>query len=61
LKIGEIAEQVGYRNENSFIRVFRKHKQVTPGKFRQISKSSNEYADRSKGRYFGEIEDKYED
>lgn len=48
LKIGEIAEQVGYRNENSFIRVFRKHKQVTPGKFRQISKSSNEYADRSK-------------
>ncbi|MMZ46323.1 HTH-type transcriptional regulator YesS [compost metagenome] len=49
LKIGEIAEQVGYRNENSFIRAFRKHKQVTPGKFRQISKSSNEYADRSKG------------
>lgn len=61
LKIGEIAEQVGYRNENSFIRVFRKYKQVTPGKFRQINKSSNEYANRSKDRRFGEIEDKHED
>ncbi|KZE73109.1 AraC family transcriptional regulator [Paenibacillus jamilae] len=59
LKIGEIAEQVGYRNENSFIRVFRKYKQVTPGKFRQINKSSNEYADRSENRCFGEIEDKH--
>ncbi|MDQ0496021.1 AraC-like DNA-binding protein [Paenibacillus brasilensis] len=61
LKISEIADQVGYRNENSFIRVFCKHKQVTPGKFREISKCSNEYADRPKGQYAGVLEDKYED
>ncbi|MEC0234824.1 AraC family transcriptional regulator [Paenibacillus kribbensis] len=61
LKISEIADRVGYRNENSFIRVFRKHKQVTPGKFREISKYSNEYADRPKDRYAGVLEDKYED
>ncbi len=61
LKIAEIADQVGYRNENSFIRVFRKHKQVTPGKFREISKCSNRYADPPKGRHFGDLEDKFED
>ncbi|WP_342414986.1 AraC family transcriptional regulator [Paenibacillus sp. FSL R10-2782] len=61
LKIAEIADQVGYRNENSFIRVFRKHKQVTPGKFREISKCSNGYADPPKGRHFGDLEDKFED
>ncbi|MFK4344785.1 MULTISPECIES: AraC family transcriptional regulator [unclassified Paenibacillus] len=61
LKIAEIADQVGYRNENSFIRVFRKHKQVTPGKFREINRCSNGYADPPKGRHFGNLEDKFED
>ncbi|MGG1672377.1 AraC family transcriptional regulator [Paenibacillus sp. NRS-1783] len=61
LKIAEIADQVGYRNENSFIRVFRKHKQVTPGKFREINRCSNGYADPPKGRHFGDSEDKFED
>ncbi|MGW8956984.1 hypothetical protein [Paenibacillus sp. NPDC055715] len=28
LKIAEIADQVGYRNENDFNCVFRKHKQL---------------------------------
>ncbi|WP_046227580.1 AraC family transcriptional regulator [Paenibacillus dauci] len=35
LKIADIAAQVGYQNENSFIRTFRKHKSVTPGKYRE--------------------------
>lgn len=48
LKIAEIALQVGYQNENSFIRVFRKNKSITPGKFRENSKYSNEYADQPK-------------
>jgi len=45
LKISEIAGQVGYQNENSFIRTFRKHKATTPGKFREIHKSTNRHAD----------------
>ncbi|ANF94683.1 AraC family transcriptional regulator [Paenibacillus bovis] len=35
LKIADIAAQVGYQNENSFIRTFRKHKSITPGKYRE--------------------------
>jgi two-component system response regulator YesN len=45
MKIAEIALLVGYQNENSFIRTFRKNKSITPGKFRENSKYSNEYAD----------------
>ncbi|WP_458120965.1 helix-turn-helix domain-containing protein [Paenibacillus sp. Z6-24] len=35
LRIADIAAQVGYQNENSFIRTFRKHKSITPGKYRE--------------------------
>ncbi|CAG7636660.1 helix-turn-helix domain-containing protein [Paenibacillus allorhizosphaerae] len=38
LKIADIAVQVGYQNENSFIRSFRKLKSVTPGKYREANK-----------------------
>ncbi|CAG7633115.1 HTH-type transcriptional activator RhaR [Paenibacillus solanacearum] len=38
LKIADIAVQVGYQNENSFIRSFRKLMSVTPGKYREASK-----------------------
>ncbi|MDF9840834.1 MULTISPECIES: helix-turn-helix domain-containing protein [unclassified Paenibacillus] len=48
LKVAEIAQLVGYQNENSFIRVFRKSKSITPGKFRENSKSSNPYAEMPK-------------
>ncbi|MDO3411645.1 AraC family transcriptional regulator [Saccharibacillus sp. CPCC 101409] len=52
LKIVEIAQRVGYQNENSFIRAFRKLKDVTPGKYRETHKamrrSSGEYADPAK-------------
>jgi len=37
-KLTEIALQVGYQNENSFIRTFRKLKVVTPGKYREMKK-----------------------
>lgn len=57
LRIADIALQVGYQNENSFIRVFRKIKSTTPGKFRENSKSSKEYADRPKPRHSGVSED----
>ncbi|KYG34163.1 AraC family transcriptional regulator [Alkalihalobacillus trypoxylicola] len=33
-KISDIANEVGYQHENSFIRVFRKYKNITPGKYR---------------------------
>ncbi|WP_062050388.1 AraC family transcriptional regulator [Bacillus sp. JCM 19034] len=33
-KISDIAIEVGYQHENSFIRVFRKYKNITPGKYR---------------------------
>jgi len=39
LKIAEIAASVGYQNENSFIRSFRKAKSVTPGKFREMHRT----------------------
>lgn len=34
-KISDIARLVGYQHENSFIRVFRKLKDITPGKYRE--------------------------
>nr|WP_246061823.1 AraC family transcriptional regulator [Paenibacillus oralis] len=37
-KIAEIARMVGYQHENSFIRSFRKVKDVTPGKYRDVMK-----------------------
>jgi AraC-like DNA-binding protein len=35
-KISDIAQQVGYQHENSFIRSFRKYKDITPGKYRDM-------------------------
>ncbi|WP_379128340.1 helix-turn-helix domain-containing protein [Paenibacillus sp. sgz500958] len=61
MKIADIALSVGYNNENSFIRVFRKYKSTTPGKFRENSKYSNEYADQPKPRHSGVSEDSEED
>ncbi|MGN7764129.1 helix-turn-helix domain-containing protein [Paenibacillus sp. 22594] len=57
LKIADIALQVGYQNENSFIRAFRKIKSTTPGKFRESNKYASEYADRPKPRHSGVSED----
>ncbi|PZD97521.1 AraC family transcriptional regulator [Paenibacillus sambharensis] len=53
LKVSEISQLVGYHNENSFIRTFRKNKSITPGKFRESFKSSNGYADPPKPRDSG--------
>jgi two-component system response regulator YesN len=36
MKIGEIAEQVGYWGRNSFIRNFRRYEGITPAKFRTM-------------------------
>ncbi|MCU6711855.1 helix-turn-helix domain-containing protein [Paenibacillus sp. J5C_2022] len=43
LSIQEIAEAVGYNNAYSFIRIFKKHKGVTPGEYRNqvIEKDKN--------------------
>lgn len=57
MKMADIAALVGYQNENSFIRAFRKVKSTTPGKFRESSKSSGEYADLPKPRHSGLFED----
>ncbi|MNC51285.1 HTH-type transcriptional regulator YesS [compost metagenome] len=35
-RISDIAQQVGYQHENSFIRSFRKYKDITPGKYRDM-------------------------
>lgn len=37
-KVATIALEVGYQHENSFIRVFRKYKNTTPGKYREMLK-----------------------
>ncbi|WP_100407904.1 helix-turn-helix domain-containing protein [Bacillus solitudinis] len=37
-KISDIASRVGYQHENSFIRAFRKYKNITPGKYRDVLK-----------------------
>ncbi len=37
--IGEIARQVGFGNDNSFIRVFKKYEGITPGKFKELHPS----------------------
>ncbi|WP_164821501.1 helix-turn-helix domain-containing protein [Paenibacillus koleovorans] len=41
-KVFEIAEMVGYQNENSFIRAFRNVKGMTPGKYREWLKRGNQ-------------------
>ncbi|MCZ8522429.1 MULTISPECIES: helix-turn-helix domain-containing protein [Paenibacillus] len=38
-KIADIATMVGYQHENSFIRVFRKYKDITPGRYRELMKA----------------------
>lgn len=40
--IATIAEKVGYTHENSFIRVFRKSKDITPGKYRVMLQNKKE-------------------
>ncbi|MFB5678455.1 AraC family transcriptional regulator [Paenibacillus terreus] len=41
-KISEIAMMVGYQHENSFIRVYRKYKDITPGKYREMMRGRKE-------------------
>lgn len=41
-KISEIASMVGYQHENSFIRVYRKYKDITPGKYREMMRARKE-------------------
>ncbi|MFD2654790.1 AraC family transcriptional regulator [Gracilibacillus thailandensis] len=36
-KIADIALEVGYQHENSFIRKFREYKEMTPGKYRKLN------------------------
>ncbi|WP_284645475.1 helix-turn-helix domain-containing protein [Paenibacillus silviterrae] len=38
-RISDIAAMVGYQHENSFIRSFRKFKDITPGKYRDVMKT----------------------
>jgi AraC-like DNA-binding protein len=38
-KVSDIAIMVGYQHENSFIRVFRKYKDITPGKYRELMRT----------------------
>ncbi|SDO57162.1 AraC-type DNA-binding protein [Paenibacillus sp. yr247] len=42
MKIADIALKVGYQNENSLIRAFRKHRSITPGQFREMCRNKNE-------------------
>lgn len=41
-RISEIASMVGYQHENSFIRVYRKYKDITPGKYREMMRSRSD-------------------
>lgn len=38
-RISDIAQMVGYQHENSFIRSFRKFKDITPGKYREMMRT----------------------
>ncbi|WP_168119665.1 AraC family transcriptional regulator [Paenibacillus sp. HB172176] len=38
-RLADIAEMVGYQHENSFIRTFRKVKEITPGKYRDMMRT----------------------
>lgn len=42
LSVQEIAEQVGYQDVTYFIRMFKKHEQVTPLKYRKAFYENNE-------------------
>lgn len=35
--IGEIGRATGFTNSNSFIRIFKKYEQITPGKYRELN------------------------
>lgn len=48
-KISDIARKVGYLHENSFIRVFRKYKGITPGKYREMMRYRSEAASAEHG------------
>ncbi|MCS7463982.1 helix-turn-helix domain-containing protein [Paenibacillus doosanensis] len=45
LKIGAIAESVGYNNPQSFIRIFKKYTGLTPGEYRETTLHSGENQD----------------
>ena len=34
--IGEVGRETGFSNSNSFIRIFKKYEQMTPGKYREM-------------------------
>jgi AraC-like DNA-binding protein len=38
-RLSDIAQMVGYQHENSFIRTFRKCKEITPGKYRDMMRT----------------------
>ncbi|MBE1440794.1 AraC-like DNA-binding protein [Paenibacillus sp. OAS669] len=42
-RISDIAVMVGYQHENSFIRIFRKYKDITPGKYRDMMKTRMDF------------------
>lgn len=42
-RISDIAVMVGYQHENSFIRIFRKFKDITPGKYRDMMKTRTDF------------------
>lgn len=35
--IGEIGKETGFTNSNSFIRIFKKYEEMTPGKYRELN------------------------
>ena len=41
LSVNEIAERLSYSNGQNFIRVFKKHMEITPGKYRQMRREEN--------------------
>ncbi|WP_239635467.1 AraC family transcriptional regulator [Paenibacillus sp. H1-7] len=42
-RISDIALMVGYQHENSFIRIFRKFKDITPGKYRDMMRTRMDF------------------
>ncbi|WP_248930762.1 helix-turn-helix domain-containing protein [Paenibacillus hamazuiensis] len=42
-RISDIAVMVGYQHENSFIRIFRKYKDITPGKYRDMMRTRTDF------------------
>ena len=38
LPVAEIAERLSYSNAQNFIRLFKKHMEITPGQYRKLNK-----------------------